>query len=201
MKLYTRLKVLALVIGLSASLLPTAVGAQDGGTARVTRGDAEAIFNAFPNGGWAIRLNKGVGLGAPADGLLGRATIRPFDPFDGARYCADDWHVITTAWVEGGDSTFTYRDAAVLMEDVDIALILDGNPLVLQRTAVKRFLNPEFFGWEVAYAFQEGRIMSPGELSVGAHTLGAVVIDGFGNLFENTIQFYVDPTGSPACSG
>ena len=47
-------------------------------SSRVTRGDAEAIFEAFGSGGWAVFLKGGTVEGAPADFLPGSlARISP----------------------------------------------------------------------------------------------------------------------------
>ena len=198
---YKRFAVAMVVMVLLAVALPSAVLAQSKGATHVTHGDAKAVFNAFINGGFAIRLNNGAGMGAPADGLVGRATIRPFDAFDGAHYCVDDWHVIVFAVFDGGDSSFSRKDALPNLDGIINTISLDGVSLELQRTPVKPFLNPEPFGFENAYGFQEGRIMSPDELSVGSHTLGVVSLNGITDPFENTIEFHVDPADSATCSG
>jgi hypothetical protein len=140
-------------------------------------------------------------MGAPADGLVGQATIRPFDAFDGAHYCVDDWHVIAIAVFEGGDSSFSIKDALPSLDGTMNTFSLDGVSLELQRTPVTPFLNPEPFGFENAYGFQEGRIMSPDELSVGSHTLGVVSLNAITDPFENTLEFHVDPADSATCSG
>ena len=56
-------------------------------TIMMSRGDAQAIFQASPNGFWAIQLHSPVLQGAPSDAQA-RGAIRP-EPFnDGQHYCA-----------------------------------------------------------------------------------------------------------------
>jgi hypothetical protein len=51
-----------------------------------------------------------------------------------------------------------------------------------------------------AYYFQEGRIMSPEELTVGPHVLRLSMSDASGHMFLDTaIIFVVDPPGQGAC--
>jgi hypothetical protein len=78
-----------------------------------------------------------------------------------------DWHVLLIADIERGDASFTQAEAAALMDPLTVTLTLDGAALATTRTAVKRFLNAETFGFVTAYYFQEGRIMSPTDLGVG----------------------------------
>jgi hypothetical protein len=138
---------------------------------RITRGDAEAVLNAFGGGGQAVLLHSKTAEGAPADFLGSHGSIRPFSgsPWDGAHFCAEDWHVILIADIEGGDASFKHNDAARIMDGLNVSFTLDGASLPTTRTAVKRFLNPEEFGLQVAYYFQQGQIMSPADLSVGSH--------------------------------
>src|SRR4030095_13024467 len=63
---------------------------------RITRGDADAIFEPTPTGGWAILLHSPTGQGAPFD-AQDRGAIRPLSFNDGKHYCAEDWHVILLA--------------------------------------------------------------------------------------------------------
>jgi uncharacterized protein (DUF1501 family) len=159
------------------------------GNSRVTRGDAEAIFQAFGNGGWAIRDHRGTQVGAPADSQL-RGSIRPFSgsPWDGRHFCAEDWHVLIVADIEDT------RDqvAASVMQ-----LTLDGATLATTRTAVKRFLKEG--AQSEAYYAQEGAILSPSELSVGSHELAFAGTFFDGSSETDQITFYIDPAGTGAC--
>lgn len=77
---------------------------------RVTRGDAEAVLQIAGTAGLVL-LKRGTTTpraipDAPAD-VNRRATIRPFDPpheADGQHFCAEDWHVIALAIIDGGDA-------------------------------------------------------------------------------------------------
>ena len=172
------------------------------GSRRITRGDVQAVFEAFGGGGLAVIQHSAVAQGAPADFLGSHGSIRPFggSPWDGAHFCEQDWHVILIADIEGGDASFKQQDAETIMQGLDIAFFLDGSPLPTTRTAVKRFSNPERFGLGVAYYFQQGRIMSPTDLSVGSHRLEVAVSDSSGaqNL-QDGIRFFIDAAGTGAC--
>jgi hypothetical protein len=167
---------------------------------RITHGDVQAVFEAFGNGGRAILQHSRTAQGAPADFFGSHGAIRPFagSPWDGAHFCAEDWHVIQVADIEGGDHTFKQQHAKDIIDALTIDFTLDGAPLPTTRTAVKRFNNPEQFDLEVAYYAQEGRIMSPGDLAVGQHTLSVTFGDSTGTTTDG-ITFFVDASGTGAC--
>jgi hypothetical protein len=169
--------------------------------AQIKRGDVEAVFSAFGGGGWAVLRHSSVAAGAPADDLGSHGAIRPFQPWDGMHLCAEDWHVIVIADIEGGDASFKRPDAESIMSTLAVRFVLDGDVMATTRGAVSRFLNPERFGLEVAYYFQEGRIMSPDELAVGDHTLRCEMTAAGEVVFDNTIHFIVDPPDAGACAG
>jgi hypothetical protein len=192
------LLVSVVVVSLSGS--PAALA----NSSRITRGDVEAVFNAFLTGGRTIlfRGQAKVVEGAPADFVGSQGAIRPFGgtPFDGKHYCVDDWHVILIAQFDGGDKSYTRKDAIAYVSQVVVSFTLDGVPLAGDRTPIKRFLAPQGFGLDEAYGFQAGRIMSPDELSVGAHALGVTVHDPVYGDYADGIQFFVDPSNSVTCS-
>ena len=170
---------------------------------RITRGDAEAVLNAFGGGGRAVLLHSKTAEGAPADFFGSHGSIRPFagSPWDGAHFCAEDWHVILIADIEGGDTSFKHDDAERIMNGLDVSFTLDGTPLPTTRTAIKRFLNPGQFGLQVAYYFQQGQIMSPADLSVGSHRLEVTIVDATGQQnFQDGITFFIDAPGTGACA-
>jgi hypothetical protein len=163
---------------------------------RATKGDAEAVLEAFGGGGWAILRHNKVVEGAPAQGTAdSRVAIRPFANWNGRHFCELDWHVILVADVEPVDAASTPKDAHAAIENLTVTFTLDGAPLPVSRTAVKRFLNPQRFDLDEAFYAQWGRIMSPGELSVGAHTLSVV----FEGQALPEITFFVDAAGTGAC--
>jgi hypothetical protein len=167
---------------------------------RVTRGDAEAVLQAAGTGGLVL-LARGATTprtipGAPADADR-RATIRPFDAPHGAggrHFCAEDWHVIVLAIIDGGDASFTRQDAEA--NPVTLSFTLDGEPLSTTRTALKRSLDPDLFDFEEAWWFQEGRVMAPADLSVGSHRLVVVESDQEDPL---EITFFIDAPATGAC--
>jgi len=167
---------------------------------RITQGDVQAVLEASGSGGWAIRSHSEVAEGSPADVSGSHGAIRPFAPWRGRQFCAEDWHVILVADIEGGDASFSHSDAEGIMSNIDVRFELDGVVLETTRTAIKPFLNPGRFGMEVAYYFQEGRVMSPDDLTVGRHKLRLVMSDGSGHTFTDTITFVIDAAGEGACA-
>ena len=65
----------------------------------ISRGEAESVLHAFGNGGRTVVQHNRTGEGAPADHFGSHGSIRPFSgsEWDGAHFCADDWHVIVIA--------------------------------------------------------------------------------------------------------
>ena len=169
----------------------------------ISRGEAESVLHAFGNGGRTVVQHNRTGEGAPADHLGSYGSIRPFSgsAWDGAHFCADDWHVIVIADFEGGDHTFQHADAEAITDPMSVEFTLDGAVLSgTTRTPVKRFLDPEPFGLDVAYYFQVGKVMAPSDLAVGAHTLSVAITDGSGGVFQDGISFFIDASGTGACS-
>jgi hypothetical protein len=177
--------------------VPLLVGSPAGAnSARITRGDVEAIFQATPNGGWAVLLHSPTGQGAPFD-AQDRGAIRPLSFNDGKHYCAEDWHVILLAPVVTGDASFTRPEAEAILDSVVLSFTLDGAPLPTTRTTVRPFLNPE--PDDVGYAVQEGRIMAPSDLSVGGHQLAVTITEPGFPTEVLEITFFIDAPGTGAC--
>jgi hypothetical protein len=170
---------------------------------RITRGDAEAVLNAFGTGGRVILGNGRTAEAAPADFFGSHGSIRPFQgtPWDGRHFCAEDWHVILAAWFDGGDATFDHQQAEAVIGPVTISFQLDGAALATTRTPIKPFHNPpQAFGFERAWYFQEGKIMSPDDLSVGQHELSARFTNPTSGLDESDgITFFIDAAGTGVC--
>ena len=175
---------------------------------RVTKGDAEAVLQAFGGAGRIIRRQGVVEFGTPADPEL-RASIRPFSnpnlPFDQRHYCEEDWHVILVAEIWGGDGSFSRQDAENELSQVTHTFTLDGTPISdTTRTAIRNFADPGPFAaqfglvWDKAFFFQEGRVLSPAELSVGQHTLSYTAVSPAGQD-QDGITFFIDPAGQGAC--
>jgi hypothetical protein len=190
---------LLLVLFVMAGVLAFAGGTAQANTVRVSQGDAEAVFQSSGNAGWAIRRHSQVVEGAPAAGLVGLTTIRPLPLFDGAHYCALDWHVIVLSVFDGGDASYSARDFEAYRETVSIVFTLDGQLLETDQTATKRFLRDlTFLGITTAYYFQQGTVLAPEALAVGARTLTTDFSDAYG-ADQTTISFTVDAPGTGAC--
>lgn len=194
----------AFAIGIVLAALILGVGAAYAETNRVTKGDVQSVFQAFTTGGRVVRLQASETAGfhaAPAQRFNGSIRPFPLSPWDGSRQCVDDWHVILIGLFEGGDQSYKLQDASDYFSQVGLSFTLDGDPLSTERTSVKRFLEPENFGLEVAYGFQEGKIMSPDELEVGEYTLTLSIEDPVYGDEELTITFFIDDSDSTTCTG
>jgi hypothetical protein len=189
-----------LTVGTILGVLAPAAGSTAAGAAeRVSRGEATAVLEAYGTGGRAIINHSPRNWGAPSDIEL-RATIRPLaeEGFDGRHYCAEDWHTIVLAIFDFGDRTFSRQDFADEVSHVVITMSLDGTVLPTMRTAIKEVSNPQQFGAEKAYAFQQGTVLSPSDLSVGAHSLDTTTVFP-PDTFQDHITFYIDAPGTGAC--
>jgi hypothetical protein len=167
----------------------------------VTRGDAQALFNAGTTGGFAIKLNAGVIAGAPASG--GR--ILPGANFQGVHICASDWHVMAINLVvtDATDGVQTVNEARAVFSTIAVSYQLDGSPLAIETSAVAPWLgDPTSLDPNATVAFSQhfGTILAPADLSVGAHTervriyQNGVLVDDLGD-----VTFFVDAAGTGAC--
>jgi len=169
---------------------------------RINRGDAQAVLHAFGTGGRVILRNGQTAEASPADFFGSHGSIRPFrgSPWDGRHFCAEDWHVILIAWVDGGDASFGHQQAEASLDPLTNNFALDGAALATTRTPIQPFHNPQAFGLERAWYFQEGRIMSPEDLSVGQHELSLRFTDPASGLDESDgITFFIDAADTGAC--
>jgi hypothetical protein len=110
-----------------------------------------------------------------------------------------DWHTILLADFEGGDRTFKHSDAQAIIDGLGVAVTLDGAALPVSRTAIKPFNDAGFFGLEIAYYAQWGRIMAPNDLAVGTHALSVAISSPEGPFAPPPIAFFIDPAGTGAC--
>jgi len=175
----------------------------------VNRGEAEAILQAFGNAGRNIAARsraRGIVIptaGNPADPGL-RATIRPFSiaPFDGRHYCAQDWHVIVIAEIDGGDRSFTVQDAERSLGPLNVTFTLDDIELTeTERTPIHDFLDSLSFDptFERAFFFQQGKLFAPDELAVGQHSLSVVETTAGVETFRDSMSFFIDAVGEGVC--
>lgn len=170
---------------------------------RVSHGAVRAAFNAFGTAGRVILHRPGQDRGVPADADI-RGIIRPISGtvFDGRHYCALDWHVLMLAWIDGGDRDYSHADAEAALGPIVTELILDGAPLVAERSPIKPFLAPEAPPVELerAFFFNVGALRGPGELAVGSHTFGYRAVFGDGSTESDEITFVVDAPGTGTCA-
>jgi hypothetical protein len=182
----------------AATLLVSGVATAD--SVRVTEGDANAVLQAFGNGGWTILLHAQVVEGAPYDGLVeGLATIRPYKAFNNKHYCALDWHTLVVGDIEGGDSTYALSDAEAIISQMDARFSVDGVPVGVVATAIKPFAAGELYGLENAYIRQWGHIFAPADLAPGRHTVSAEQSLPLGEVWSSRISIVVDPAGTGVC--
>jgi hypothetical protein len=159
-------------------------------TQRISHGEAEAMLHARVTGGQH-------GRGAPNPDS--QAIIRPFSE-DGRHYCVEDWHVLTAALAvdEANDGVTSVGQAKALFDPTVMTFALDGAPLETTRQPVKPFLGDSP---AKGYALVQGRVVAPGELAAGSHTLAVTiendpVVPGV-NVY--TSQFFIDAAGTGAC--
>ncbi|MER5912330.1 hypothetical protein ABT124_18005 [Streptomyces sp. NPDC001982] len=187
-------------LALASSSTPASANAT-----RVTRGDAEAVFQAQGNGGWGVRLHGGVQEGAPSDFFpdsMARINPMPAGPGSERHFCSLDWHVINVLAVEGnaaGQSrTNTEIREALAQRDPEIRL--DGAPLETKRTAIKRTTNPANRGFVEAFYFSQGRVMAPEDLSVGQHSVQLIGHrTGQPPEIFDPVTFFIDAPGQGTC--
>jgi hypothetical protein len=174
----SRIAVIGLVVlAVGALALPSQAA-----SVRVTKSEANAVLRTF-----------GASFENPA-------VIRPHagSPWDGRHFCGADWHTVLVTLVEGGEASFTKKDAAVILEAISVAFTLDGSALASERTRIKSVPDPSQFGFVNAYFFNQGRVLSPDELSVGQHELTVTIIDSSGTHVDG-ITFFIDAAGTGAC--
>jgi hypothetical protein len=173
-------------------------------SSRVTRGDAQAIFEAWNNGGWAGVLNGGmVEEGAPTDFLPDSiARIAPAAQWQGRHFCSLDWHVIAVAAIEGNAAGGSRTNAEIreTLSQIVVFFTLDGVPLDATTTPVKRMNNPELRGLVEAFSVQAGRLMASDDLAIGQHSLQALgTRPGRPPTPMGPITFFIDAPGEGTC--
>jgi hypothetical protein len=162
---------------------------------RITKGDAQAVFEAsFTGGGDVILHNNSIeNKAAPADSA---ARIRPV--FDGLSYCSLDWHVISFALLFPASTEKQARNA---FASSSVTFLLDGSPISSTQTAMKRdtSFEAEVPGTTPSWVVHYGQVVAPADLAVGTHTLEADVTTlGFTDQF-GPVSFTIDPAGTGAC--
>jgi hypothetical protein len=149
-----------------------------------TRGDARGVFQAFFTGGFAIRAHNHLAEGVP--GVPVETTpdgARIYPGGDGFEYCEQGWHVVMLGYFEDPAFFGGNRELFEFLATVDFQFVLDGVPLEVERTAIKRFSHPLEGLSEEAFAVGFGAFLPPGALSAGTHRLRTFIHDPvFGDL-------------------
>jgi hypothetical protein len=176
------LKVALVAMLASAGLVGTAPGA--GAFERITRGDAQASFQAFWTAGFTIQNTPTT---APGFALTHYTLLNSFH--EDTRICTTNWHAYALGWGVGG----TRQDAAADQRLLVITFAIDGVSMPSEKTAIQRSIF-----YENVYAWNEGALLAPGSLSVGAHQLTTTIYYD-GAVEALTVTFYVDAEGTGAC--
>jgi hypothetical protein len=107
--------------------------------------------------------------------------------------------VLVAAWSVLIDELHTVQQAKDELAATTTQLLLDGTELDTERTAIRRMPEqPEGFEEAEAFYFQQGRIVAPGELSVGTHTLAYTATSPVGSEGRH-ITFIIDAPGTGVC--
>jgi hypothetical protein len=169
---------------LAAALMAVAlaVGSAHAASVRVTQADAKAALRTI------VTDSENPAVIKPLSG----------SPWDGRHYCALDWHTVVIAILEGGDATFTKKDAAAIFSAISISFVLNGVPLASERTNIKAYPDPSQLGFVEVYYVQQGRVLSPSDLAVGQHALSMTITTPT-STEVSTITFFIDAAGTGAC--
>ena len=139
-----------------------------------TRGEANAAFQSFFTGGFAIRTHNFEANGAPGGPVIptpDSARIYPGEP--DLEYCAQGWHVIILGVFDD--------EVRQSLSTVDIQFALDGVSVQTERTAIKKFQHTDVVE-NPLWAATFGAFLAPGSLSLGSHEIKTSIHDpGFGD--------------------
>ncbi len=189
------------IVMASFAVMVSLVGVVPAGASsdRVSKGQAEAVLQAFGGAGWVILNHQKTMVGPPADSDL-QSSIRPFsgDLWDGRHFCVQDWHTILISGISssGSSDPWSLQQARADLDPAVVTFTLDGGPLATNRTPIKRYLKDPSVE---AYYFQQGTVLPPSALAVGTHTASFLVTFPNGDAFGDGITFYIDPSGTGAC--
>ena len=87
-------------------------------------------------------------------------------------------------------------EAKALLDPVVMTFVLDGAPFETTRQPVKPFLKDSP---AKEYTLVQGRVVAPGELAAGSHTL-SVAIENLPDVSGvYTSQFFIDAAGTGTC--
>ncbi len=168
----------------------------------VTRGDAEAIFNAALTGCAAVLAQGNLHEGQPCEDTQ-RAQLRLFAPLPTQHYCVDDWHVVRITVVFEVAPGDTNQGTRQKVDEFTASFVLDGQPLDTSRTPAKPVTPPSASALGVttpAYWANIGTLLPPEALGVGSHSSHVETFDPSTNttsVFDSV--FVIDPSGTGAC--
>ena len=194
-------------IALSVAVVSVLVLAPTASAARFSRGDAEAMLHSYPPSAHIFERIPH----EPGDVGL---DIRPFPGiFDQFIYCVDDWHVLAlrigAAVGDPPDPFFgifaTRQEAVQDLQAMEFTFYLDGAQVTTERSPIKVLAgpveDPPGIDIKQMFAVSEGRIMAPGDLAVGLHTLRVVVRHTVFDfvLSDDEVAFEIHPAESTVC--
>ena len=174
---------LLIVSGLVA-IAPAAAGNTD----RITRGEAQAAFEAFWTAGFTIENTAPVTPPAFADVHYIMLNVN----HENVHYCTLDWF----AYGIGGGWGGSYQEAAADRDAVQVDFDIDGLAVNFGISAAKRVIAfGEVWGWSY------GSLVPPGSMSIGAHILTTTVVDPLlpADSFTATVRFFIDAEATGVC--
>jgi hypothetical protein len=155
---------------------------------RVTKGQAEAVFQSQLTGGSVVRDTPALPHAAPIADEVKPVIMSPIASGPDEPFCVLDWHVIRVG-----------LGSNVLSDLVgsNVRIWLDGAELALTSTAIKPVVGiPPGNYWR---AF--GIVVPPGTPTAGPHTLRAVEHFGDGHDESDQTSINVGSPDSPQCTG
>lgn len=148
----------------------------------ISRGDVTSAFQARTTGGYLNGL-KGHTIAAPVRGLQdGRISF-----FSDGTYCSTDWHYLGITYL--ADTTFA--DPRATLDASSVGFLVDGQPVTnTMRTAIKPFVGTGIKG---QLGISVGKLIPPGTLADGAHTLESVLSFPGSPVEIIDVTFTLDP--------
>lgn len=166
-------------MALTALMLTLVQGTASATSSGPTYGDARGLFQAFGTGGSAILGHNHLAQGVP--GAISATPDGPrIDPLgDGLVYCTQGWHVVSVGLFDVPSVYGGNNQLFAFLSSLDMQFALDGGPLAVQRTAIKRVADepPDLGLGNVAFGVNFGAFLPPGALSPGTHQLQTLIHD------------------------
>jgi hypothetical protein len=157
---------------------------------RVTKGQAEAVFQSQLTGGSVVRDTPALPHAAPIADEVKPVIMSPIASGPDEPFCVLDWHVIRVS---------IQIDDRSILEGTTVQIWLDGAELAITRTAIKPWLNSPVGPGFYQAAF--GVVVPPGTPTAGPHTLTAFLHFGDGEEETDQTTINVGSADSPQCTG